>query len=347
MARVTLPELAGAASNTPEAMRETLRKGWKPRERVQGLEKKVAKYAEFHNTTVRALKVPSSVQGMVADVTIFSDQPRELQILQQVVADDEGGRGRLGAYEALVMHQLRYGLRDFIDDALDEVGHVLATTQQADIVREFNWREAGHHSSQPGLRCSMAENSIRDGTDGSEMQVGDNDEEALSPGATDFTNDFSASKVRWANASVTLQSRANVSAEAWRSRLGARGPLMREDLLADAAAASASALVGVNPHRCRFGCKLCYDGVEAALLERRSHDTPYNDWVRKQKTANRQAALAKQKRVLGGRERSAGGLNPSSSGLESNRTSLSGLGGGLAAPTAGLGDDGVDRFGVV
>jgi hypothetical protein len=281
----------GADSNTDETILKRLNRGWKPEDRAQVLLERVEEYAKTYKTTVRKLKIPVSLQG-AAKQTVQEDGPRELQILEQVIQEGEEAE-KIGAYESLVIHQIRNGTRDYIDDALDEVGHVSAVPKSG-VMKHFNWRDAGHHTQLPGLRRSLYTNSVTDGAHMGDILGNDEEEKFDETAVADFNRDFSSSQVRWHNATKITNQRLHKSLDAWGSRVkptrtSAAATSSSNSDAATAATASAMNLVAKNAPRCSIGCKNCYEQVEVAIAKRRTTEVPYDDWVRTQRLANKQA----------------------------------------------------------
>lgn len=281
----------GGESNTDEAILKRLNRGWKPQDRANVLLDRVEEYARLYKTTVKKLRIPVSLQG-AAQQTVQDTGPRELQILEQVIQEGEEA-DKIGAYEALVIHQIRNGTRDYIDDALDEVGHVSAVPKSGQL-KSFNWRDAGHHTQLPGLRRSMHANSVTDSADMGQIMADDDEGSYEDTGASDFNANFASSKVRWNNAAAVKAGRKDKSRSAWGSRVKAKGidgTKSASNLagLSAAAADSGKNLVNVNAPRCSTGCKNCYEKVEAIVKERKKTEAPYDNWVREQRLANKQA----------------------------------------------------------
>jgi hypothetical protein len=316
-------DIYGVQSNNPEILIKRLNRGWHPQDRAKALLDRVDLYAKHYKTTVKKLRIPVSLHG-AAQQSNIDESKRELQILEQVIAEGEEA-DKQGAFEALVAHQIRNGPRDFIDDALDEVGHVSAAPK-AGKTKTFNWRNAGHHLQLPGLMRSIHTNSVTDGAEEVMRKIRGGDEDSLTFSATDFTKDFCQSRVRGKNAEIIKEERMNRSMQAWRSRVK---PLTSSaehvGAAAKEAAASGSDLVAVNAHRCCIGCKNCYEKVEKAVADRKLVEVPYDDWERNQRLANKQV---REHRILMAEITRAGfrrhgGFSPESSVLGSPKSTVS------------------------
>eukprot|EP00927_Polykrikos_kofoidii_P079178 TRINITY_DN75965_c0_g1_i1.p1 TRINITY_DN75965_c0_g1~~TRINITY_DN75965_c0_g1_i1.p1 ORF type:complete len:334 (+),score=53.42 TRINITY_DN75965_c0_g1_i1:88-1089(+) len=212
----------GAPASDSMALFKTLKKGWKPSERISLLEQKVQEYATTHHCNVQDLRhTPAlSVAGLThGDMEESKHVTREMQILQKVVHEGEE-MTKKGEAEMATVNLLKTGMRDFIDFALDEVDR-FANVGKGGHHSSFSWRTQGHVSDNPCLRRSLEAHSISDGGRGDprvekEEEEDHSDEESgerpierrpsdIYP--ADFMHDFSRSLKRETNAAAVKDAR--------------------------------------------------------------------------------------------------------------------------------------------
>eukprot|EP00929_Paragymnodinium_shiwhaense_P105607 TRINITY_DN70652_c0_g1_i1.p1 TRINITY_DN70652_c0_g1~~TRINITY_DN70652_c0_g1_i1.p1 ORF type:complete len:435 (+),score=93.82 TRINITY_DN70652_c0_g1_i1:111-1415(+) len=159
--------LMGTPLHDTAGLAAKLKKGWKPKERVSAIKLRIEDYARTHGLTIKELKAPVSISSVLAGkMDPRKNVSKEVQILNKVVQDGEDA-GRAQESELLTLNNIKSGMRDFLDYAIDEVDRYaqIGTKGNDGAKAEFNWRSAGHYGDIPSLRRSMAINNIGDGAD--------------------------------------------------------------------------------------------------------------------------------------------------------------------------------------
>jgi len=218
-----------ASGSDSKSISKRLESGWKAHERTELLQRRVQEYALMHDCKPKELRTPhvalkksvslpavsgaaglaAATGGAAAPAAVNTvDDKKEgdatneaMQILAKVVKDGEDAN-RMNPAEKAVADYLKSGLRDFIDDALEEVGRYTAISNPGANrrVTSFNWQAAGHHGDNPTWRNSLVRNNITDGSNEEDRVEYAADEEVHTGArpkdvfALDFTYDFCRSQ---------------------------------------------------------------------------------------------------------------------------------------------------------
>lgn len=258
-----------ASGSDSKSISKRLESGWKAHERTELLQRRVQEYALMHDCKPKELRTPhvalkksvslpavSGAAGLAtggaaapAAVNTVDDKKdgdatnEAMQILAKVVKDGEQAN-QMNPAEKAVADYLKSGLRDFIDDALEEVGRYTAISNPGANrrVTSFNWQAAGHHGDNPTWRNSLVRNNITDGSNEEDRVEYAADEEVHTGArpkdvfALDFTYDFCRSQHRWNYADGARRNRAAETREGWQPKVGDAPPSSWEGLRATSAA---------------------------------------------------------------------------------------------------------------
>lgn len=145
-----LPSWGGQTSD------KRLRKEWRESEdeALALLKKSVKSYATRHGDA--RLNADPEAKNQVGGQTRRQQKSKALEALKKV-AEEGKAQDEVSAEESSVNALLKDGLRDYIDDALDEAERYKRVDRSA-IKIDFNWETVGNFNEFPALHVSRAEN---------------------------------------------------------------------------------------------------------------------------------------------------------------------------------------------
>lgn len=139
----------GPEPDNAEAMIHRLREPWDPEARLAALRS----YALSHHG-------PSKRRNSMEQQE--STQEAALAILQQVY--EEGMQlQNITSVEMATMNQMKHGMREFLDYAIDEVDRFTHANKssKSSAANSFSWRSQGDQFDVPALRRSITENAVQ------------------------------------------------------------------------------------------------------------------------------------------------------------------------------------------